>query len=57
MDKKFWILIEKQWRQNVSTDLIATYCKNVEKDVLAIGNIKPVKNIWEIFDDEEDEDE
>ena len=57
MNKEFWILIEKQWRQVVSADLIANACKDVTNDVKSIEKIQQVKNIWECLDDEEDDDD
>lgn len=58
MNKDFWIIIEKQWRQTVSVDVLAESCKSVENDIYTLGKKQPVKSIWECLDDdEEDEDE
>ena len=58
MNKDFWIIVEKQWRQTVSVDILAESCRSVENDIFVLGKNRPVKNIWECLDDdEEDEDE
>ena len=57
MNRQFWLLIEKQWRQVVSADLLVASCQTIEEDVFLIGKNKAVKNIWEDFCDDEEDDE
>ena len=55
-NKQFWLLIENQWRQVVPMDLIVASRQAVEHDMELIGHNKVVKNLWDDFDDEEDDE-